>query len=244
MTTRLVTFLTIACMSLAPLTASANFIVNGGFDDTSAGTLFPNNSYVAGSGTTGWLDQFNWATVSGDGTNHYNTGAAAAPSSPSGGNWARQFAGSNTDVGTSLMQGFNATALAAGTELILSFEYIARGAETGYIRLYGMDNGETLSKFPPNPCDGCDLLIPLANSSLNLVGTGWTSFTQAITLTRTFDAIAFRVYFGSNTGRNPNYVGGIDNVSITAKTVPEPATLALFGLGLLGLALASRRKLN
>jgi hypothetical protein len=36
--------------------------------------------------------------------------------------------------------------------------------------------------------------------------------------------------------------GDFDNVSVDATLVPEPASLALFGLGLLGLSLLGRRK--
>jgi len=228
-------------LAFSSAAGAAELLINGNFESSTPGTLFPNTSYTAGSGTTGWLDQFNWATVSGDGTNHPNIGEQAAPASPTGDNWARQFAGADTNTGTMLMQGFSAVGLAGGTQLQLSFDYITDNAQQARFVVFGMDAGETFSQFPPNNCSGCDLLAgSLVSNNLALDLGQWTTFSTTILLPREFTAIAFGIYFGSNTTTNPNYVGGIDNASIRA--VPEPGTLALLGIALAGLSVASRRK--
>lgn len=46
----------------------------------------------------------------------------------------------------------------------------------------------------------------------------------------------------SATGKEDTLGGFIDNVSLTAAPVPEPATLLLFGVGLAGFAGTMRRK--
>lgn len=243
---RLSSLIVAGALAFSSAAGAAELLINGNFESSTAGTLFPSGSYVAGSATTGWLDQATWATVNGTGTNHPNSGELAAPASPSGDNWARQFAGENTNIGTMLMQGFSAAGLAGGTQLQLSFDYITDNAEQARFVVFGMDAGETFSQFPPNGCSSCDLLAgSLVSNNLALDLGQWTTFSTTIVLPREFTAIGFGIYFGSNTLFYPNYVGGIDNASIQAasiQAVPEPGTVALLGIALAGLCVASRRK--
>lgn len=223
----------------------ANFIQNGGFESTAAGTTFVVSDFVVNSASTygKWLDQNTWATVSGDGTDHPLTGAAAAPTGYTDSNWGRQFPGSPGNTTQTLMQGFDASGLASGTELRLEFDYIRIGAQTASFAIYGLDAGESWSRFPPNPCTNCDLLSGLL-PALTSGTQGWAHYDQTFTLPRTFQAIAIGFTFGSNTaaGASPLYVGGIDEVSITATSVPEPATLSLIGLSLAGFGYLRRKQ--
>lgn len=67
------------------------------------------------------------------------------------------------------------------------------------------------------------------------VDTGWTKETLFVDGTGT-GRFAFR-YLVDNTAVNGNYIG-IDSVTVD---VPEPASTALFGIAILGLALSRRR---
>ncbi|UZE95356.1 PEP-CTERM sorting domain-containing protein [Alkalimarinus alittae] len=116
--------------------------------------------------------------------------------------------------------------LTIGQTYQLDFWYKARTASTN-------DNGINVS-WGESPD-----LSPFTYA-FNVDGTApmpWTLVTGFLTATAAEMTLTF-----SATG-NENTLGGfIDNVSLKAASVPEPASLALFGLGLLGLASRRSRK--
>jgi len=121
----------------------------------------------------------------------------------------------------------------AGMTINLSFDYVSSNRDAG-IFLLGLTDGESeISPFAPwwDPTEAIQLLADgvLDDSSQ------WMSMALSTTLTSDYDAIAFVVVMGGSSG-----LRGIDNINVS--TVPEPATLALFGLGLAGIGFSRRKK--
>ena len=119
----------------------------------------------------------------------------------------------------------------------LSFDYVSENRAASIFLLGLTDGVSGISPYAGYPYadgwwdeDAVDELLAGGGSS-----SGWTSTALSTTLTSNYDAIAFVVVMGGTTG-----LRGIDNINVS--TVPEPATLALFGLGLAGIGFSRRKK--
>lgn len=224
-------------VAAAPQVASAqNILTNGGFE----------------SGLTGWSPYFAPGS-SPEAGRYYATGGGVGPVSGLG------LLTPNSGTGYAVS---DQTGPGAGS---LSQSFVLSGAATSatfsfymYITNYasefigpGFDFSDAVTS--PNQHARVDLLSgspadPLAlggdvlfNAFIGGTSFGWTYFsfdlspylTSAGTYTIRFAEVDNQLFFNH----------GIDDVSLDlASTVPEPATLTLFGLGSLGLAAVRRRR--
>jgi hypothetical protein len=177
--------------------------------------IIANGNFESGTFSS-WTKTGNVAVTGMAGQGYYFGGGSFAQN----GNALVAFNPGNGPTGGMISQNFATT---MGTEYLVEFDFGAteRGSQYIIANILG-GNGSVLKSSGPTL--GENLPVDLQHYSFSFIGNGDLATLQFVD-------------FASNNTTNQD--GLLDNVSVSA--VPEPASIALMGLGLLGFA-ASRRK--
>jgi hypothetical protein len=217
---------------------AANLVVNGNFENTVTPTGSSQINW-AGASVNNWTSAaaganpgYNFIYVSGDGTANSRFGANTVSlwnvindTRPGGGN---NFIASDPQFDTGpLSQTING--LTIGSVYTLTFDWA--GAQQ-----QGRD-GATTEAWQVSLGSETHSTATLNNANHGF--TGWFTATLGFTATSTSEVLSF-LATGGPSGTEPPFVL-LDNVSLDLR-VPEPMTLSVFGIGLVGAAAWKRRK--
>jgi hypothetical protein len=218
----------LVCGAAAP--ARASDILTEGFDNI--GTLGANGwAMINNSNPGGGLDWFQG-----------NTGIFGSQSGASDSYIASNFNATGT-IGGNISNWLLLPELTVSNGDSLSFYTRSEAALPDRLEVRFSANGASTNVGGTDSSVGdfSTLLLTINPALGNGYPSGWTQYTIALSGLSgpTSGRFAFR-YFVTDTNVNGDYIG-IDTVSVNA--VPEPATLSLVGLGVLGLINQRRRAL-
>lgn len=212
---KLVLGLATASIMMAALTAQAVPVINNG---SLTGAISNNGvptGWTAMSGSPDTMDENH--NVGGS----YGNFGATPSASADGGTWVGL-----GDDGSSFNEIFGQTV--SGFDIGTTYAVSWYQANFGYTSS-GYTNADSIAMLVDS--------VIVGTSSLSNMVAGWTLETVQFTATAANHFLSFGT--GLNSGKSYMSMDGI-SVARTS-SVPEPATLSLFGLGLLGLGLTRRR---
>lgn len=212
-------YLGIASVGLMIAPSHANLMVNGSFESPSV----PGGSFSIFTPTTvPGIDGWTVVTPSGGNVIVVDSGLTSGSFSfpAQDGNQSLDLTGDPANLSAGIFQMVTTT---IGTRYDLSY-YVGNVA------------GSVLGTISTVDVSVDDVLLTSSTNSTASIAANWQLFTHSFIASTGSTKIAF----GNGDGLDDNY-NGLDNVVLVA-AVPEPDTLAIFGLGLVGLATMRRRR--